>query len=50
MRGGTILWQATAAPEMTMRRFGEAFIAEYITSEGNALFGSVGAYRIEGRG
>ena len=50
VRGGTILRQATAAPEMTMRRFGDAFLALYIAAEGDAVLGSVGAYRIEGRG
>ncbi len=35
---------------LTMRRFGEAFLAGYIAAEGKAVLGSVGAYRIEGRG
>jgi septum formation protein len=33
-----------------MRRFGEAFLAAYIKAEGNAVLGSVGVYRLEGRG
>jgi septum formation protein len=37
-------------PELTMRRFSDAFLAEYIAAEGEALLGSVGAYRLEGRG
>ena len=37
-------------PELTMRRFGEGFLADYIAAEGEALLGSVGAYRLEGRG
>jgi nucleoside triphosphate pyrophosphatase len=48
--GGAVVWRATSEPEMTMRRFSEAFLAEYIAAEGEALFGSVGAYRLEGRG
>jgi len=48
--GETCQWRAIAMPKMTMRRFGESFLAEYITAEGDALLGSVGAYRIEGRG
>jgi len=44
------LWRATSAPKLTMRRFGEGFLAGYIAAEGEALLGSVGAYRIEGRG
>jgi len=48
--GETSLWRASAMPELTMRPFGESFLAEYIAAEGDALLGSVGAYRIEGRG
>jgi len=48
--GDTQLWQATAAPRLTMRRFGEEFLAGYIAAEGEAALGSVGAYRLEGRG
>ncbi len=50
MRGDECLWQATATPQLTMRRLGETFLAEYIVAEGKAVLGSVGAYRIEGRG
>lgn len=48
--GGASVWQATSAPEMSMRRFSDAFLAAYIAAEGEALLGSVGAYRLEGRG
>jgi septum formation protein len=44
------LWRASAVPELTMRRFGEGFLADYIAAEGEALLGSVGAYRLESRG
>lgn len=50
VRGGELLWQAVATPKMTMRCFGEAFLAGYIAAEGEAVLGSVGAYRIEGSG
>jgi septum formation protein len=50
VRGPTRLWQATASPKLTMRCFGEAFLTLYIAAEGEAVLGSVGAYRIEGRG
>jgi len=50
VQGDTVLWRAAATPELTMRRFGEAALALYIAAEGEALLGSVGAYRIEGRG
>jgi septum formation protein len=49
-RGDARLWQAVAAPKLTMRCFGDGFLAAYINAEGNAVLGSVGAYRLEGRG
>jgi septum formation protein len=49
-RGGSALWHATSTPEMTMRRFSDAFLEGYIAAEGDVLLGSVGAYRLEGRG
>jgi septum formation protein len=48
--GETRLWHAVAMPKLTMRHFSEAFLAEYIAAEGDAVLSSVGAYRIEGRG
>jgi septum formation protein len=50
MRGGECLWHATSQPELTMRQFTEVFLDRYIAEEGEALTGSVGAYRLEGRG
>ncbi len=49
-RGGKQLWCATSLPELTMRRFSDVFLEAYIAAEGDALLGSVGAYRLEGRG
>lgn len=50
MRGADRLWHATSAPELMMRPFSEAFLDDYIAAEGEVLLGSVGAYRLEGRG
>lgn len=47
---GQTLWQATSAPELTMRDFSDGFLDGYLAAEGDALLGSVGAYRLEGRG
>ncbi len=33
-----------------MRNFTDAFLAAYIAAEGGDILGSVGAYRLEGRG
>jgi septum formation protein len=50
MRDGERLWHMTSEPELTMRRFTDAFLDRYIAEEGEALTGSVGAYRLEGPG
>ena len=47
---GVPVWRATSTPELTMRHFSEEFLDEYLAAEGEALLGSVGAYRLEGRG
>jgi septum formation protein len=44
------LWQAISTPKLSMRPFGDAFLAGYIVEEGEAVLGSVGSYRIESRG
>ena len=49
-QGGVSLWEATSVPEMQMLPLSDAFIDAYLTAEGEALLGSVGAYRLEGRG
>ena len=50
VRGGTDLWHFWKVPKLTMRRFSDAFLDAYIAAEGEALLGSVGGYRLEGRG
>lgn len=47
---GMPLWHATSEPELTMRAFSDAFLEAYLAAEGEAVCGSVGAYRLEGRG
>jgi septum formation protein len=47
---GSALWRSTSEPELTMRSFSDSFLENYVAAEGQALLGSVGAYRIEGRG
>lgn len=44
------VWAATDQALMTVRRLSDAFIADYLTQEGEAVLASVGGYRIEGRG
>ena len=45
-----VIWQATSSPELTMHGFSDDFLDRYIAAEGDAVLGSVGAYRLEARG
>ncbi|WP_043360505.1 nucleoside triphosphate pyrophosphatase [Belnapia sp. F-4-1] len=49
-RGGQRVWQHLARPRLTMRDFSEEFLGAYLAAEGEAVLGSVGAYRLEGIG
>jgi len=49
-RDGGRIWHHVATPRLTMRRFTDAFLDAYLALEGEALLGSVGAYRVEGPG
>jgi septum formation protein len=49
-RGGRQIWQHLERPRLTMRHLSEPFIAAYLALEGDAVLGSVGAYRLEGPG
>ncbi|MBL6078002.1 Maf family protein [Belnapia sp. T18] len=49
-RGGQRVWQHLARPRLTMREFSEEFLDAYLAAEGEAVLGSVGAYRLEGPG
>jgi septum formation protein len=50
VKQGTMLWHTVCRPRLRMRRFSDAFLEEYLAVEGPAVLGSVGAYRLEGRG
>jgi septum formation protein len=50
VEGEKCLWHAISAPKLTMRRFGDAFLAGYIAAVGDDVLNSVGSYRIEDRG
>jgi len=49
-RGGARIWQDVTQPRLTMRNFDEAFLDAYLAAEGEAILGSVGAYRLEAMG
>jgi septum formation protein len=46
----TPIWQTVVSAKLTMRYFCEAFLDTYLGAETTAVLGSVGAYRLEGRG
>lgn len=50
MRDGQEIWRHVATPALTMRTFSETFLDAYLAAEGDAVLGSVGAYRLEGMG
>ena len=50
VRAGTVLWQSVSVSRLAMRAFSDAFLDAYLAAEGAAVLGSVGAYRLEGRG
>ena len=49
-RDGHVFWHHTERVRMTVRHLSERFIDAYLAQEGEALLGSVGGYRFEGRG
>ncbi len=49
-RNGAPLWNHTSLAQLTMRPLGEAFLADYLAAEGEALLSTVGCYRFEGLG
>ena len=49
-RYGERVWQHLARPRLTMRDFSEEFLDAYLAAEGEAVLGSVGAYRLEALG
>lgn len=47
---GQPVWRNLSKTSLTVRKFSEAFLDDYIRAEGELLTKSVGAYRFEGRG
>jgi septum formation protein len=50
VRDGQRLWHHTETAKLTMRRFSDAFLDEYLDRAGDAVLSSVGAYQLEGLG
>lgn len=49
-RGGTAIWRQVDTVSLTMRDFSDDFLECYLREEGTDILGSVGCYRLEGRG
>jgi septum formation protein len=49
-RDGKPIWREVVTTTLTMRDFSDAFLQDYLASEGEAALGSVGCYRLEGPG
>ena len=49
-RNGAPIWREVATATLTMRDFSDAFLEEYLATEGEQALGSVGCYRLEGPG
>lgn len=50
VRDGQRLWHHTEQAQLTMRRFSDAFLDQYLDKAGDAVLSSVGAYQLEGLG
>jgi septum formation protein len=49
-RDGVRIWHHVAHPCLVMRNFSDGFLDAYLAAEGEAVLGSVGAYRLEALG
>lgn len=50
VHNGAIEWRHAEIAELWVRDFSDSFLEEYVAQEGKDILGSVGCYRIEGRG
>ncbi len=48
--GGETVWRHLASATLTMRPLGAAAIERYLDAAGEGIYGSVGAYHLEGQG
>lgn len=50
LQNGVSIWRHIDGATLWMRDFSDAFLEDYLAKEGESLLGSVGCYRLEGRG
>ena len=49
-KDGAPIWREVASATLTMRPFSDAFLEDYLATDGEAALGSVGCYRLESLG
>jgi nucleoside triphosphate pyrophosphatase len=49
-KNGTMVWRQVETASLWMREFSDAFLDTYLATEGEAILGAVGCYRLEGQG
>ncbi len=49
-RGGEMVWEHVAHADLTVRGLSETFVDRYLSRVGEKVYGSVGAYQLEGEG
>ncbi|MDE1986901.1 MAG: Maf family protein [Alphaproteobacteria bacterium] len=49
-KGGSVIWRRREEAALRMRPFGDKFLEDYLSAEGEAILSSVGCYHLEGRG
>jgi septum formation protein len=49
-KDGGPIWREVVTASLTMRDFSDAFLEDYLATEGEHVLGSVGCYRLEGPG
>ncbi|HEY3917467.1 MAG TPA: nucleoside triphosphate pyrophosphatase [Stellaceae bacterium] len=50
LRDGALLWQTLARPRVTLRRFSDAFLEDYLAAMDDRVLKTVGGYELEGLG
>jgi len=49
-KDGAVVWRHVARAELTMRKFSDAFLEDYLARNGEAILSSVGCYFLESEG
>lgn len=50
VRDNEIVWEHVAHADLTVRKLNETFVGRYLSRVGEKVYGSVGAYQLEGEG